>query len=408
MITRFTNFSTWLLSLSCSLTLCAYEKEGTQKAEQISAKVEKPAENHDAESKPADAKPVVQGHVFAWPFLETEAMQPRGGTSRGTEVTLMKGQKPSWEKLQAEGVSQKEKDRLAILAMAGSYRVSFDFVEIAGFQADYTPPKPYFSWGTELVVVLEDSEDFISLQHALVMYFKDKEGKQIGPHVMKHWRQDWRYEDTEAHVYRGATTWEREQLESRERTWTQAVYQVDDSPRYEVQGRWEHSGGVSSWKSEPMWRPLPRREFSVRDDYQVLQGRHEITITPNGWVHTQQNDKLALSNDEPTGTKSMKSVGKEYGINRYEEITSPDLAAGAESLEKTAPYWAAVRAKWAEVQASSETFHLQEKVDGKKLWQHHFGYAAKVSKDGWNEQEGIKHARETIDAFLKEVSEGVE
>jgi len=72
--------------------------------------------------------------------------------------------------------------------MAGNFRTSFQFTETAGFTDAYTPPRPYFSWGTEQVAVIEDTEEFISLQHTLVMYFQDESGEVTGPLVMKHWR----------------------------------------------------------------------------------------------------------------------------------------------------------------------------------------------------------------------------
>ena len=140
----------------------------------------------------------------------------------------------------------------AIVALAGSYRVSFDFVETMGFREGYQPPKPYFSWGTEHVHVLALEADFVSLQHSLVMFFKDKDGNESGPMVMKHWRQDWRYEDTNLHTFQGKSVWAQETKTAEEvkGKWTQAVYQVDDSPRYEVVGDWSHENGISTWKSE--------------------------------------------------------------------------------------------------------------------------------------------------------------
>jgi len=45
----------------------------------------------------------------------------------------------------------------------------------------------------------------------------------------------------------------------------------------------------STWHSENTWWPLPRREFSVRNDYNVLSGSNRHTITPTGWV---QNDAI--------------------------------------------------------------------------------------------------------------------
>jgi len=344
---------------------------------------------------------VVGGHVFAWPFLEAGEMQPRGGTTKGAEVTLETQSSKQWAELQKDG-SKYEKDVRGILAMAGNYRVSFDFVETMGFRENYTPPKPYFSWGTEHVQVIQYDEDFISLQHTLVMFFKDEDGKESGPYLVKHWRQDWTYEDTDLHTYQGYLTWKRERKSPQEAkgTWTQAVFQVDDSPRYEVVGEWVHESGLSMWKSESCARPLPRREFSVRDDYHVLEGTHEITITPTGWVHVQNNQKLSL------GEKGERSyVGQELGLNRYERISEPSLVAAEESWAKTKDYWAEVREMWEEVYSKRETFTLKPLVDERKLYQEHFKFAGEAEEVGYEAAAGRAHARETILKFLVDSSE---
>ncbi len=351
------------------------------------------------ESPPGEAKAESGGHVFAWPFIEWEKMKPRGGTTRGSEVTLRKEAKEAWGRIQEEGIEKRERDRRAILAMAGSYRVSFDFIETLGFAEGYEPPRPYFSWGTEHVAVLEDREDFVSLQHSLVMYFKNQEGETEGPFVMKHWRQDWTHEDTALHEYRGRLTWQRVPAPDPSGRWSQAVFQVDDSPRYEVMGEWAHEGGVSTWRSDNCPRPLPRREFSVRQDYNVLEGIHEITLSPTGWLHVQNNRKLNVEED---GRKNY--VGTEIGVSRYEEITGPLLApAWEEYFAKTGAYWEAVRSRWAEVREASDRFTLLPEVDGKKLFELHFGHAAELEQDdnGISPEDSVKHARETIGSFLQ-------
>lgn len=339
----------------------------------------------------------VNGHVFAWGFLEAAKMQPQGGMTKGAEVTLDREKSKEWKDLQtAKGDLMK--DRQAILAMAGDYRVSFDFVETMGFGADYAPPNPYFSWGTEHVEVIAEEKEFISLQHTLVMFFKDKEGKEVGPYLVKHWRQDWSYQDTDLHTYQGHLTWKRESRspQSVKGKWTQAVFQVDDSPRYEVVGAWSHEGGMSMWQSEAGARPLPRREFSQRKDYNVLDGTHQITILPTGWVHVQNNQKLSLSAD---GAKQF--VGQEIGVNRYERISAPSLLAASESWAKTKDYWAEVRRVWAEVYKKQDAFTLKPEVDGKKLYEEHFAFADEVEKSGYNPDKGRKHARETVLKFLE-------
>lgn len=325
-------------------------------------------------------------------------MKPRGGSTKGSEVTLLSGSKEAWKRLQEPGLDKLEKDRRAILALAGNYRVSFDFTETVGLVENFKPTRPYFSWGTENVTLLEDSGKFISLQHSLVMYFKDEKGETSGPHVMKHWRQDWSYEDSEMQVYQGDMTWKKTPTPAPQGKWTQAVFQVDDSPRYEVAGAWSHEGGLSIWRSDNCPRPLPRREHTIRKDYNVLEGIHEISITPNGWVHVQSNRKLQANKDG-----SRKYVGQELGVDRYEEITAPELATGFNNYwAKTKGYWKDVRDTWTGILKEKDSFTMKDTYDGKQLFMIHFEYADGLEKAEKPDPEAdLKHAKETISHFLE-------
>lgn len=351
------------------------------------------AEDYGAEPA-AEARP----HVFGWPFADWKQMRPRGGSTEGASVTLSSEPRPAWEALQQAELSRLERDRRAILAMAGSYRVSFDFLETLGFTPDYQPPRPYFSWGTERVEVLEASERFISLQHTLVMFFKNEDGSAGEPMLMKHWRQDWTYEPETLWTFRGDRTWQKVDAASPEGRWSQAVFQVDDSPRYEVMGEWRHEGGMSTWRSDNCPRPLPRREFSVRADYNILEGVHEITLSPTGWLHTQHNRKLARDED------GSRYLGLEVGINRYEAISAPDLATPlAASWQKSAPYWQQVREAWSELLGSRDQVRLRPEVEGAKLWQVHFARAGELEQQiSPDHSDDARHARETLRRFLDE------
>ena len=334
--------------------------------------------------------------VFAWPFLSPEALPYRGGSTKGTPVTLVETPSPEWQALQADNLSALERDRRAILAMAGDYRVSFQFTETAGFVDGYTPSKPYFSWATEHIRVIEEEARFISLQHILAMWFQGEDGSVQGPMVMKHWRQDWSYEDRVLCRYvRDGEFARHEVRESAAKgAWTQAVFQVDDSPRYEVLGRWKHGNGLAIWHSWECRRPLPRREFSVRDDYNVLEGRHSITITPAGWVHEQHNRKLNHSDE------GKHYLAQEIGVNRYERISDPDLGAADESWEKTKHYWQAVRDTWAKVMADSTRFRIAKTVDDQKLYARHFAYAAKIEGGQVDQAAAAAHAQETVAKYV--------
>lgn len=307
-------------------------------------------------------------YTYSWMFADGGTMKPRGATTKGPEVTLQRGSSAAWRALQSRSLSSFKRDRLAILAMQGAYRVTFDFIETVGFTEYYRPAKPYQSWGTEHVYVVADEAEYISLQHILVMRFLESDGTVSDPVVVKHWRQDWRYEHTELSVFAGRGTWQRI---SRPRStvrgaWSRAVFQVDDSPRYEVIGRWRHDRSYSVWTGESAWRPLPRREFSVRDDYHVLETVSQISIVPSGWVQDDDALKLVLDADGlPDG--DMPYLAREAGISRYERIVDYDFAAGDAYWEKTASFWAEVRAAWREIRHGSERFTILHEVDGNSL-----------------------------------------
>jgi len=186
------------------------------------------------EKKTEVAPATTRQYTFAWPFVDGDAMTPRGGTTKGVPVTVVIEPGEAWARLHETGLTDQERDRRAILAMAGEYRVSFDFIEVAGFDGAYAPKQPYQSWGTEKVYVIEDRPGFISLQHLLVTRMIGDDGKVAGPFVIKHWRQDWEYEPFQQFVYRGRNTWQSADVPEpvREGAWRQSVYQVDDSPRY--------------------------------------------------------------------------------------------------------------------------------------------------------------------------------
>lgn len=347
------------------------------------------------------------GYVFGWGSRPAELARPRGGTTHGTPVTLAEAAKLPLPAIAAT-TSALERDRAAILALAGDFRTSFHFLETLGLEPDHTPGRPYHSWATEHVRVIEDTGRRISLQHILVMFFAGSDGTASEPSVVKHWRQDWTYEDTDLHTFRGNRTWARERRapETVSGTWSQAVYHVDDSPRYEAVGRWTHAGNRSVWTGETAWRPLPRRELSVRDDYDVLEGRHQIVITPTGWLHVQDNWKRVAG--EPNGPQTAENhapeyLAHEYGLDRYERITAPSLTAADAYWERTGGYWAAVRAAWREVYARHDRFSLAAAVDGERLFEVHFAYADALAagERAFAADSAAQHARGTIARFLR-------
>jgi hypothetical protein len=228
-----------------------------------------------------------------------------------------------------------ERDRAAILAMAGEYRVSFEFTESVALRSGYQVKPVKRSGGTELVVVVEDSPTRIVLQHLLLDTTSNS--------VIKHWRQDWTWQDRELLEFRGDRRWQRSSLAPGDVAgrWTQSVHEVDDSPRYAATGSWQHRGDTSEWVSQETWRPLPRREHTTRDDYDVLIGINRHIVTPWGWVHAQDNTKL-----DTRRNPAEPLLAREIGANTYRRITDVDFTAARDYWSRSAGYWANVRDAW--------------------------------------------------------------
>ena len=326
------------------------------------------------------AKPAGARYTFSWQ-LDGTTLQPRGGTTKGAATTLDRDESAAWKKLHEPGSSALERDRNAIRAMAGTYKVSFDFLEIVPFGTQGKPNPPYQSWGTEKVYVDVDDGQTISLVHILEMRIVQADGSISEPMVTKHWRHDWQYQPSHIVEYRGRERWERRKLKPEEArgAWSQTVYQVDESPRYSSVGRWQHSDSFSTWLSGDTWRPLPRREWSVRDDYQVLIGTNRHTIAVNGWVQEENNLKAVL----PENAGAVVAYkAREYGVARYERIRDADFAAADEYYAKTRQFWDQVRDEWSSVFEKQGGAKLKGPVDKLGLFKPLFSRADDIQEKG--------------------------
>ncbi|MEL6368129.1 MAG: DUF6607 family protein [Pseudomonadota bacterium] len=277
-----------------------------------------------------------------------------------------------------------ERDRQAILAMAGDYKVEFKFTETVAFDDGYEPKEPYLSGGYEIVRVIEDRGDFISLQHILVVGGEEK-------FPIKHWRQDWRYEPEQVLTFIGGNAWQMRAVDESDRSgaWSQTVYQVDDSPRYGAVGTWSHENGVSEWEPPAEWRPLPRRDMTKRDDYHAMVAMNRHALTPDGWVHEQDNSKLALDGE-------ARVLVREIGVNTYVRNSEFRTEVGDEYWSKTAEYWAGVRDIWNTMEASGQPFALVQKGEPERLYMALLGLASDVAKEERTSQDAIEEASAVI------------
>jgi len=259
-----------------------------------------------------------------------------------------------------------QKDREAILAMAGDYEVDFQFIETVAIDQSYELKKPYLEDAAEVVFIVEDSPERIVLQHVLWVESYDR--------VVKHWKQEWRYEDQVMYEFVGDLTWQRRQLSKEEvkGTWSQKVSQVDDSPRYESFGKWTHHGGLSSWQGNQTRRPLPRREYTKRKDYDIFMGVNRHTLTPSGWVHEQDNFKQVSA--------SGKVLCREVGLNQYFKTKEVDFTEVKNYWEKNNKYWSQVSAIWDQRMDASNQLALHKSQEGKPLYRHLFDIIGQKQK----------------------------
>jgi hypothetical protein len=234
------------------------------------------------------------------------------------------------------------KDREAILAMAGTHSVNFHFKETVAIAENYVAkPEAYDETATEIVKVVEDTPERITLQHLLVVHPEDED-----PMVIKHWAQIWTWQDTEILDYCGEDQvheWKRISLSEEEAagTWSQLVTQTDDTPRYEGYGKWVHEFGHSYWQSSPTRRPLPRRDYTKRSDYDYLLVTNRHSLSADGWVHFQDNLKIVDREGEP-----VRTLCHELGRNTYNH-TESDLADQALAWwDEHGTFWNGVRRFW--------------------------------------------------------------
>lgn len=277
----------------------------------------------------------------------------------------------------------------AIKKMQGCYKVNFDFVETEKTDPNYPiSSKPYSEYGYEWIEVDMDSQDEIHLQHVLVT-----------PHgPLKHWRQEWKKSPEKMMSYKGDNYWETGMVaKPTENLWLQRVLQVDDSPRYECAAVWNITAEDASWYCKA-WSPLPRREFSQRSDYNVLDRGNFVVVGTNGWIHHQYNDKVSVVKGE------SKILAKEKGANTYTKISDETCAPAKKWWSENKKVWNDIQAMWRHLVDHHPNLKLKSKVDDKTLWMHLFELAdVYAQKTSYDSKELKKEVKAVIYKFMEKV-----
>jgi len=230
---------------------------------------------------------------------------------------------------------QSGKDREAIKNFCGCFEVEFRYMETFVSDKDQEASAPYKTRAVELVFLEEDKSDKLVLQHILVIN---------DSFFIKHWRQDWEYKPKTLFSYLGNDSWESFKTNSSDvkNQWSQRVFGVDDAPRYAGVDSWVTANGKKTWMNTSD-APLPRREYSKRSDYDILRRTNKLIIEDWGWIHEQDNEKIA------TTTDGEEVLVEEKGRNIYRKTDD-------EYCEKARLWWMDRRGNWEDVRADWDVY----------------------------------------------------
>jgi hypothetical protein len=260
--------------------------------------------------------------------------------------------------------AQAPADRKVIDKFCGCFDVEFKYAETFAPDIDYkfherdeTPPV------AELSLAIEQTDKKVVIQHLLLV------NDSI---IVKHWREDWTYENPVIWKYTGDRTWVKETLkpEQVKGKWTQTIWEVSDEPRYQGFSQFVNMDNRIIWQSTAD-APLPRREYSVRSDYNILKRTNRMNISDSGYLHEQDNVKIIRKDG-----KDIVLV-EEKGLNSYKRIDNKVCSPALKYWEKNKGYWEKVRSAWEQQISNSTVIKLQQKVDGKFLHE----YLLTLAKD---------------------------
>lgn len=252
--------------------------------------------------------------------------------------------------------AQEAADKEAIKQLCGCFEVEFKYTETFSNDKDYKFKDKYHAKAIEWSGLVESSDKKFVIQHILVI---------DDSMIVKHWREDWVYENTDILQFASGDTWKKVHLPAAQvkGQWTQSVWEINDAPRYEGTSKWIHQNGQHFWKNATD-APLPRREYTKRSDYNVLNRGNTIYLMPDGkgWVHEQDNAKIIRAEG-----KADQVLVSEKGYNIYTKVDDKKCFAAQDWWTKNVSYWNTVRKNWDELIAQKELVVVKSSVKNQSL-----------------------------------------
>jgi hypothetical protein len=283
--------------------------------------------------------------------------------------------------------AQQQSGKKNIESLCGCFDVEFKYAETFSPDTSYKfHDRETISGGTEYIFPVINIDNRLVLQHLLVV---------TDEIIVKHWREEWTYENPVIYNFKGNKTWIKEQLkpEQVKGRWTQSVWEVSDAPRYQGVSDWVNVDGKTIWQNTA-FAPLPRREYSVRNDYNILKRENRIIITNDGWIHDQNNEKIIRTN----GTDKL--LTEEKGVNTYTKINESACAAAKAYWEKNKLYWTKVRLIWENFIKTHATIKLKEDVVGKPMHDYLFAIAKEFADKKITDMQADEKLKEIFEKYL--------
>jgi hypothetical protein len=258
--------------------------------------------------------------------------------------------------------AQQSKDAEAIKSMCGCYEVKFSSAETFSYPNDkesYEPSQTKHETALEWITPIVENDNIVSLQHLLIV--NDKM-------IIKHWRQDWLYENPNQWTYSGfnGVDYKAKSKEEVKGQWSQQVFEVDDTPRYMGSATWVRVDGRMYWQNTSD-APLPRREYTKRSDYNILQRTNIHEIIPSGWIHNQDNVKIVREQG-----KEDYALAYEKGFNSYHKVDDSKCLAAQKYWKEQEQLWEKVRSKWAKELDKKKDLRFHKKVNDRALYSYLF------------------------------------
>lgn len=155
--------------------------------------------------------------------------------------------------------------------LTGCFDVSYRFIEDGVhdiFSEKYVLDKPHREW----IGFKRGGKNTFILQHATIH----------NDQVASHFHEVWRY-------HPGKETWTQE-------VWSQSYEDKERELRYQCTAPWE----MNRWECHAGEAAKPFRDSGApfgfnRTDYEALDRKNILLVTPNGWVQNEHNAKMSSS-----------------------------------------------------------------------------------------------------------------